>query len=206
MQPCPWSVPIRLPATKLFGTCIIEQTPAKIFTKIRFPAPVPGVEVRPPMVLPGRVIDRITPPAGFVAAGILAQRDSPGHVGADEVAFDEVVIRPVDLDPETDLPEMMLRAAAVMPPIVLPEPVSMSTPSAFGTAAVPLKSVPIKSPATTLPVAPVPVISTPSPVLPEMTLLEPSAMPPIVLLDESLISTPSPSLAMATAPLSGRCR
>ena len=46
-----------------------------------------------------------------------------------------------------------------------------------------------------------PVISTPSPVLPEMTLLVPAAVPPIVLLNASLISTPSPPLGMAVVPV-----
>ena len=52
-----------------------------------------------------------------------------------------------------------------------------------------------------LPVAPVPVITTPLVALPEITLLGSSAVPPIVLLNASLISTPSTPLGIAVVPV-----
>ena len=95
----------------------------------------------------------------------------------------------------------MLRAAAVIPPTVLFEASTISTPlKVLATALVPLTSVPMKLPATRLPVA-LPWMNTPSWALPEMTLRSPAVVPPIVLFDASMISTPSYAFPRAFVPV-----
>ena len=91
--------------------------PGPVLPEITLPAPVPVVDVNPPIVLPETLVAISTP------SPLFAQRGGAGGVRADVVADHQVCARSSAADRDTPpaLAEMILRAAAVVPPIVLPE-------------------------------------------------------------------------------------
>src|SRR5215207_2205897 len=104
--------------------------------------------------------------------------------------------------PVPPLPEIALRAPATVPPTMLPG-VSRRTPtSALPRSEVPFASVPMKLPSTLLKVAlSVPEMKTPFALLPEMTLRAPALVPPITVLLEFPMRTPSWALPKSELPL-----
>ena len=112
--------------------------PATSLPAIKLPAPVPGRDVGPPIVLPPPVDSRRMP---FVRLAPQSCR----YVGADVVARDDVAgrARPVISTPSSVLPEMTLQSAGGVPPIVLWTASDLDAVATVGDGPSPPEFVPI---------------------------------------------------------------